>query len=441
MNFKRVIEISIHRVFRNRKRNLIIGIPVIIVMILLLIVNSIQYSTKKYIEKISNNIELRSIDGICYTELNAEQIMKQLQEIPHIDMVIDMYERQIYADEYCEQLKTEVTNGYTYIQPINIQTCPNVIKGRMITEEDEYAIILPNKIFANGAINDEYNNAVEKKDIEKMCINGENLIGSKITIEFQKDENKLLEKSFEVIGIYDSEQYNSTETLYIPKTTIKEINKELKYEPKDLFIKVVVDKIENLQEVEEKIIQNGLKNQMAIQKEASNNYDIVERNIATATNLKIETQNSIKKLLIFFISTSIIIFIILLVITNINKTYLDTRELGILKVEGYTNKQIQAITILENIFICLISIAISLFLFEFLKIIFEILSNYIIEKDTLSITINELKEQIFYIKKIPQKLNLILVAINGIFISVIVVINTFLINKRILSKNLNEIIK
>lgn len=444
MKFDRIMEISINRVFRNRRRNLIIGMPIVMIMILLLVVNSIQYSTEKYIKKIENNIDLRTIDGINYTELNKEKVMAKLQEIKHVEMVIDMYERHIYAEEYCQQLKTESTNGYTSINPINTLTCPDVIKGRKITEEDKYVILLPDKVCANGVQNQEYYNVVlEKKDIGKMCINSENLIGEQITIEFKKENNKLFEKSFEVIGIYDSEQYNSTENLYIPKTTIKEINKEIGYEPQDLFMKIVVDKMENLQEVEKILIQEGLNEQTKIETEVNNNQanNIDEKNIAVVTQLTLKTQNAIKKISIFCFSSSIIIFIILLIITNINKTYLASRDLGILKLEGYTNKQIQKITIIENILVCLISFVISLFMFQILKIIIDMLSNYIIEKETLSITINKLKEQIYYVKKIPQKLNWILTIINMLSIIIIVGINSFWINKRILSKNINEIIK
>lgn len=111
MKFNRILEISLHRVLRNKKINLIIVVPVILIVVSMLIVNTIQYSTKQYIGKIKENIKLRTIDGIIYTESQYNQIIEKLQKIEHIEMIIDMYERQIYADEYCENLKTENTNG------------------------------------------------------------------------------------------------------------------------------------------------------------------------------------------------------------------------------------------------------------------------------------------------------------------------------------------
>lgn len=444
MKFNRIIEISLHRVLRNRKTNLIIGVPIILIVVLLLIVNTIQYSTKQYIGNIEENIKLRTIDGITYTESQYKQIIEELQEIEHIEMIIDMYERQIYAEEYCEELKTKITNGYTYIQPINEQTCPEVVKGKKITNEDQYAIILPNKVCANGTTNNEYSNVVlEKQNIEEMYIDGESLIGNTITIEFRKNDEIMCQKTFEVIGVYDSDKYSDTETLYVSKTTIKEINKEINYIPEDLFMKVVVDNVENISEVENILYEKELKNQSKIQSEIEKNEinTLEEKNIASVTNIRIETQDIIEKLSLFFLGASILILVVLLITSNINKTYLSTREIGILKVEGYTNKEIQKITITENIIVCLISIIVALVIFETLKLLVNALGNYIIEKDTVGITMNKIRQQIYYIKKIPQRISVIFAVLTAIFIIAIESLNTFFINKRILSKNIKEVLR
>lgn len=444
MKFNRIIEISLHRVLRNRKTNLIIGVPIILIVVLLLIVNTIQYSTKQYIGNIEENIKLRTIDGITYTESQYKQIIEELQEIEHIEMIIDMYERQIYAEEYCEELKTKITNGYTYIQPINEQTCPEVVKGKKITNEDQYAIILPNKVCANGTTNNEYGNVVlEKQNIEEMYIDGESLIGNTITIEFRKNDEIMCQKTFEVIGVYDSDKYSDTETLYVSKTTIKEINKEINYIPEDLFMKVVVDNVENISEVENILYEKELKNQSNIQSEIEKNEinTLEEKNIASVTNIRIETQDIIEKLSLFFLGASILILVVLLITSNINKTYLSTREIGILKVEGYTNKEIQKITITENIIVCLISIIVALVIFETLKLLVNALGNYIIEKDTVGITMNKIRQQIYYIKKIPQRISVIFAVLTAIFIIAIESLNTFFINKRILSKNIKEVLR
>lgn len=252
----------------------------------------------------------------------------------------------------------------------------------------------------------------------------------------------MFEKSFKVIGVYDSEKYGDFESLYIPKPIVKEINKEIGHETADLFMKIIVDKLQNIQEVENTLIKEGLINKTKIQIEAGDNGNSTEEeNIAKIVNLDLETQNAIKILLIFLFISSIVIFVILLIVTNLNKTYLSTTDIGILKVQGYNNKQIQKITIIENILVCLISFVVALFIFEFLKIFVGMIGDYIIQKDTLSITINELKKEIFYLKKIPQKLNWIFAVVDLIILIIIVIINTFFTNKRILAKNIKELIK
>lgn len=149
----------------------------------------------------------------------------------------------------------------------------------------------------------------------------------------------------------------------------------------------------------------------------------------------------IKKLLLFFIVASILILVVFLITSNVNKSYLSTREIGILKVEGYTNKEIQKLAIMENIIVCLISIIISLIIFEIIKLSANVFGNYIIEKDIVGITMNKIKRQIYYIKKIPQQVNLIFLVVMSIIIIVIESLNTFFINRRILSKNIKEILK
>lgn len=444
MKFNKIMQISIHRAIRNKKRNLIVTIPIIFIMTFLLIINIIQYSMKEYIKQIEDNIELRTIDGINYTEAQYDQIIEKLQNIEHIEMIVDMQERQIYADQYCEQLKTENTNGYICTEPINSKTCPEVIKGRKIEEEDKNAIVIPSKIYANGTTSYEFDTVVLKKqNKEEMYVKGEDLLGKTITIELQKNNRDNIKKTFEVIGIYDSDRYYNADTLYISKSTIKEINRELESKTVDTFIKIIVDKIDNLKEVENKIYLEGLKDNTQIQEEAKKDKkisNIEEQNIAVVTNLQVETQDIIKKLILCFWCASILIFLSLLITTNMNKTYLSETEIGILKTEGYTNKEIQKITTIENIIVSIIGIIISFIIFGIIMMFGNALINYLIEKDTLSIKMNEIRRQLYYISKIPQKINWIFAFISSIVIIIIETMNTYFTNKKILSKNIKELL-
>ena len=148
----------------------------------------------------------------------------------------------------------------------------------------------------------------------------------------------------------------------------------------------------------------------------------------------------IKKLIIFLFIISLIILLFVLLTTNINKSYLQTSELWILKVEGYTNKDIQKITIIENIFLCIIGILISIIIFILLHYIINFAIENILQIDTLNLNLklNEIKEQIYYFSQIPQKINPIFIIILSICVIIIEAINTFIINHRIL-RNKNSI--
>ena len=67
--------------------------------------------------------------------------------------------------------------------------------------------------------------------------------------------------------------------------------------------------------------------------------------------------------------------------------------------------------------------------------------DYIIKKDTIGLTMNEIREQLFYIRQIPKKINPLFVLGISVVIIIIEVINTIFINKKILRKNIRELLK
>lgn len=445
MKINKIFKISIHRVKQNKKRNLIIAIPIILITILLLTINIIQYSMENYIKSLENNLTMRTISSIRYSVFEYEEIIEKIENIDHVDMVIGAYEENIYGYKYCEQLKTKDADGYVKINPINTKTCPDITNGRKLQEDDKYVLIIPSKIYADiegepTRFRDIY---IEKRNLNVEYINGEDLVGKKITISFEASNGNTLEKQFEIIGTYDSNLYNDMSTLYAPKEIIKEINLELNPDLlPELEISVVVDKIENVELVKNELISQGLYEKSAILQEAQKgDTSETEANISRVTNINVETINIMKKLIIFLLFASILIFLSFLITTNINKTYLSSTEIGVLKAEGYTNKDIQKMTIIENIIVCIISIMVSFIVFILIINISNIIMDYIIKKDTIGLTMNEIREQLFYIRQIPKKINPLFVLGISVVIIIIEVINTIFINKKILRKNIRELLK
>ena len=436
MNLKKIVKLAVQRAIKSRK-NLIILIPLIIMTILILFSTTIHNSMNLYTNDIRFKTDMRTIYGISYMSSEYEEIIKKISNIDHIDMVIDQYESKIFAMLKSEQLRNGKTDGKVYETPVNQKTSPDVIIGRKIMDTDKYTIIVPDKIYA-----DSNTRTFENPILENEYIGGKDLLGKTITIEIEGD-NKVINKEFEVIGIYDSSKYDDTKTIYMPETTIKELNNQLEVSFSEFYMDIVVDKVENLNEVRNNLIEEGILNKTKIQIDASNNGEITieDSNFISTTNINIETLKIIRNIIYFLMFSSFIILIVLLIITNLNKTYISAKELGILKIEGYKNKDIQLITIIENIIVCIIGFIIALILFKTLQIIGNLLIDYLIQKDTVSLTMTSIREQLFLIKKIPQKINFNIAIL--IFFSIILVecINTFFINKRILNKKISDIMK
>ena len=339
--------------------------------------------------------------------------------------------------KYCDEMKTDTMDGYIDIQPVNSLICPDVISGRKINDDDKYVIILPNSFYASSIIL-EYDEEID-------YIDSEELLGKTITISFEVDETTKTEKTFEVIGIYDSKKYYNTSTSYIPKSVIKEINIEIGYEQSDpnmYQMKVVIDDIDNLETVEQQLYEQNLMQKSAIEMEANNNdLSIYETHLASVANIELSTQNILKRIELFLLVSSIVVFVVLLIVTNMHKALLEKNELGIMKLEGYTNKDILIIKLIENFFVCLISIIIAILIFGILLFVFNIIANHIIQIETIDLTLQHIQEQLWYLMQIPKQIQWSIFVIIAILIIIIELINTYFINRRNLSKSIIELVK
>ena len=142
-----------------------------------------------------------------------------------------------------------------------------------------------------------------------------------------------------------------------------------------------------------------------------------------------------------FLIVATIVFMMILIITNNNKTYISNVDIGLMKIEGYTNKDIQKITIIENILVCVISIIIALVVTALIVMLFNVIVDNFIAKDTIGLMANKIREQLYNIQKVKKRINpLYLFEISAITI-ILESINTYLLNRRMLSKNINKILR
>ena len=131
----------------------------------------------------------------------------------------------------------------------------------------------------------------------------------------------------------------------------------------------------------------------------------------------------------------------ILIITNNNKTYISNVDIGLMKIEGYTNKDIQKITIIENILVCIISIIIALVATALIVMLFNVIVNNFISKDTIGLTANKIREQLYNIQKVKKSISPLYVFEISAITIILESVNTYLLNKRMLSKNINKILR
>ena len=131
----------------------------------------------------------------------------------------------------------------------------------------------------------------------------------------------------------------------------------------------------------------------------------------------------------------------ILIITNNNKTYISNVDIGLMKIEGYTNKDIQKITIIENILVCVISIIIALVATALIVMLFNVIVDNFIAKDAIGLTANKIREQLYNIQKVKKSINPLYVFEISAITIILESINTYLLNRRMLSKNINKILR
>lgn len=438
MKINDIIKISIKSLRRNRKKNKLLYIPLIIMLVILFLVNIIQYSTSNYINKIGKGIELRRISGIEYIPSKYEETKNEIEKIKHVEWVYNQEEERVFSVLYCKQFSAETQGVLIWLYPATENVLPDLVSGRGIQENDEYVAIIPNKIYVSSesmTITDQIRDGEE-------YLNGNDFLGKEITIE---NDDKGIVKKFKVVGVYDNQSNNQSDVVYIPAKTVKEINQELEYDPGYYRLNVVVDDISNIEYVEQEMRdKNLLKRDRISTKLNENGYrdtDTLSGNIASVTSITKESQKAIKNIITGFLIVATIVFMMILIITNNNKTYISNVDIGLMKIEGYTNKDIQKITIIENILVCTISIIIALVATALIVMLFNVIVNNFISKDTIGLTANKIREQLYNIQKVKKSISPLYVFEISAITIILESVNTYLLNKRMLSKNINKILR
>ena len=364
-----------------------------------------------------------------------DAIKEEIEQIDHVEWVYNQEVTLVYTSFICDEFINGEANGRVRLYPITNKVYPELFAGRTIYEGEENVALIPSKIYASSYFRD-----IQSLIKDDEYLNGLDFLGQELTF---RDDDENLEYTFTVVGVYDSDKNNNYENIYIPEETVRKINEHVSYKPEDFSFTVVVDNLKNIKYVEQQMTEKKLMNKSAIVEQFSQymGSSTVKSNIAGVTSINVDTQEVIRYVTLGLLIMVSIILIIMLLITNFNKSYLSTTEIGLKKIEGYTNRDIQKIAIIENILLCFISVIIALIITFLIVQLFNVIVNIYIDKDSVGITENRIKEQLYYIQKIDKQISPLHIIVITCAVVVIESINTFLTNRRILSKDIVNIIR
>ena len=255
--------------------------------------------------------------------------------------------------------------------------------------------------------------------IDSLYINGDNLIGTSFNVKSKNNDNLDEIVNLKVIGTYDNKQFSSSNTCYVTKTGYDKIASQYSHASSSEYengkieteyfgyddLYVIVDDNKNIDDVKNALSELNISynDLVTIDKQSMNIFSLIP-------------------LFIFLI----VMIISLNVIYNfmIKKCQYNLKSYGILKTSGFTNKDINRISFIENVVVAIISTILAF-------ILYLLLYNFIVNK--------LLVELVYSNNSIPIPYFLILVTL--IIIIIIILIANNYINKKALKNSIQKLLE
>lgn len=340
MKFKYIFKIAVSNFTRERKKNIMSIILMVVSLTIFLSTTSLSSSMRKYFDKsIQNSVECRTLfvnfDIDIYT---SEQIINMMSKYENISAAIPQESIRNFgvSEELIgifEMPKIGENDGTIMVKGGNNNATPDVIDGRKFNDEERNVAIIPNKFIPDSRLEliDPITNS--------KGIDGKSLLGQEIECKFDDKTTY----TFKVVGVFDFEDTDqSRNTVYIPYNDMEEIYQSV-YKPtiesRDPIV-VVVDDYKNVEKVIDELYKDGM----------------------MASTMK--TFDSILPTFIdiFGMVVSIAVFLVSVITISINtiKIVKDReQEIGMLKAIGYSNNIILKILNLEIVLVGMIGFIIS----------------------------------------------------------------------------------
>lgn len=336
------------------KRNIIlITILSILLVIVYSCVNIINF-TKDY-EKSSekNNSKYREL--FVYNK-NADY--NKIRDIEHIEYYVPS---KFMASEFVQipEFNNAKANGQILIMPLINTNDISISKGKNLSSKND--IVCPEHFYPYDKDDKIYYN---------MFLKGSDYIGLNIKVTpkvYEKYEDIKEPINLQIVGTYKTKKFDgSIKTCYVNKEAFDYIKSDI-------------------QGIQISINSAGIKSEHVVSHEGVivrvdeyENIDAVAANLRElgySVDYNIYIDDELMASILYI--PLFVALIIILIIFNIIYSFLNKKNkyryhyYGLLKVSGYTNKDIKKINVLENTIICNISIIISLILYLFILFILK----------------------------------------------------------------------
>ena len=366
MQIKDNFKLALLVLLREKRKNIYTSI-ILLFVILSLSLFVYRFNTNKMMKySIENNIGFKTLiflprssnvntDEVTKEELN-EMIESDIINIKNLDHVVDVYRSGYYDFVAISDFKNDFIDGTLTLIRGNEDTLPDIVAGRIFNSDESGVAICPVHFYPN----------FEPRQIEKeYVINGYDLINKSFNITYGiSDENtEGYTKTFKIVGLYDSsKRFNDNGTCYISEKDIVEI----------------VNNENNATSKNNSMLNSGIPVLYAVVDDKENINDVKEQmeemnfsNIEIASVIDTDMVDTIYMSFIFVFV--IILITVIIIIPAYTKWRLKSEEknIGILRVCGYTEKDVCRVYLLKILmqYIILYCVGLLIFIcaFVFLK--------------------------------------------------------------------------
>jgi len=322
--------------------------------------NNIGFNTLVFIPRISNV----NTNHVTKEEINSK-IESDITDIKKLNHVVDVYKSGYYDFVATSDFKNDFVDGTLTLIRGNKNTLPDVVAGRMFNSNEFGVAICPVQFYPN----------YEPRQIKKKYVlNGYDLINTNFNITYGiLDENiEGYTKTFKIVGLYDSsKRFNDNGTCYISEKDIVEI----------------IDNEKNAMSKNNPMLNSGIPILHAVVDEKENISDVKTQlekmNFSNVEIASVIDTDMVNTIYMSFISVFVIILIsVIIIIPAYTKWRLKNEEknIGILRVCGYKEKDICRIYLLKILmqYIILYCIGLLIFIcvFIFLKENVQVFINF-----------------------------------------------------------------